>query len=73
MFKIKVMQAPDGKYYWVMYSKNGQVICRSDRHEERLAALYTASLVKGRGVKVELDRSSAEVGFWGGLRKSYGF
>lgn len=77
MFKIKVMQSPDMKYYWVMYSANGQVICRSERHDRRLGALYSANMLRRRGFNVEMqDTSKPKLGakyVMGAYKKVYGF
>ncbi len=71
------MQAPDGKYYWVMFAKDGNVICRSERYDRKLGALYTANMIR-RKYKVDLeDKSLPSVQrakyVMGSFKKVYGF
>lgn len=71
--KIKIMQAPDGKYYWVMLSNKNQVICRSERYERKLHALYTANIIR-RNQRVELvDAAQAPKYIVGATKRIYGF
>lgn len=73
MYNIKIKQAPDGKYYWVMYSSRGQVICRSDRFNRKLGALYTANMVKYRNMKVDVVEEQSPKAVIKAGRKCYGY
>jgi uncharacterized protein YegP (UPF0339 family) len=62
MYTIKVRRSSQGKYYWVMYSKLGNIICQSDWHNSKLRALYTAKLVqRERPFTTLVDESTVDM------------